>query len=78
MTMIRGSWRECDLLHKIGRRVQAGRVDAGMTQQELADRVLLSRPSIANLEGGNQEVPVTRLALIARVLGMELADLVKE
>ena len=76
--MIRGTWRECDLLHKIGRRVRAARMDAGMTQQELADRVLLSRPSIANLEGGNQEVPVTRLALIARVLGLDLADLVRD
>ncbi len=78
MTAIRGTWRECDLLRKIGSRVQAARVDAGMTQQELADRVLLSRPSIANLEGGNQEVPVTRLALIARVLHLDLADLVRD
>ncbi len=78
MTMIRGTWRECDLLRRIGRRVRDARMDAGMTQQELADRVLLSRPSIANMEGGNQEVPVTRLALIARVLGLELVDLVKE
>jgi transcriptional regulator with XRE-family HTH domain len=76
--MIRGTWRECDLLNKIGRRVRAARVDAGMTQQELADRVLLSRPSIANLEGGNQEVPITRLALIARTLGLNLADLVED
>ena len=76
MTRIRGTWRECDLLHKIGNRVRAARVDAGMTQQELADRVLMSRPSITNLEGGNQEVMITRLALIAQVLGLNLADLV--
>ena len=78
MTAIRGTWRECDLLHKIGQRIRAARIDAGMTQQELADRVLLSRPSVANLERGNQEVPITRLALIARVLHLDLPDLVRE
>ena len=77
MTAIIGTWRESELLIKIGRRVRAARIDAGMTQQELADRACISRPSVANLERGNQEMAVTRLALLARILGLKLEDLVR-
>ena len=77
MTAILGTWRESKLLIKIGRRVAAARIDAGMTQAELADRACIHRSSVANLERGNQEVAVTRLELLAHILGLELADLVR-
>ena len=77
MTAIIGTWRESELLIKIGRRIRDARTDAGMTQQELADRACISRASVANLERGNQEMAVTRLALLARILGLKLEDLVR-
>jgi transcriptional regulator with XRE-family HTH domain len=77
VTAILGTWRESKLLIKIGRRVAAARIDAGMTQAELADRACIHRSSVANLERGNQEVAVTRLELLAHILGLELADLVR-
>jgi hypothetical protein len=32
---------------------------------------------VANLERGNQEMAITRLALLAHILGLELTDLVR-
>jgi transcriptional regulator with XRE-family HTH domain len=77
MPVILGTWRESELLIKIGRRIAAARIDAGMTQQELADRACIHRSSVANLERGNQEMAVTRLALLAQILGLKLEDLVR-
>jgi transcriptional regulator with XRE-family HTH domain len=41
------------------------------SQSELADRVGLSRASIANIERGNQRVPLHMLRVFARELGVE-------
>ena len=49
-----------------------------MTQQELAHLVCMTRASIANLEGGRQDFPITRLWLVAGFLDLTLADLVAE
>jgi len=77
MPVILGTWRESELLIKIGRRIAAARTDAGMTQQELADRACIHRSSVANLERGNQEMAITRLALLAQILHIKLEDLVR-
>ncbi len=71
---------DCDspLLRMIGRRVRLARELSGMTQGELAEKVCMSRPSVANLEAGRQDMPVTRLALVAYMVDLTLADLVTE
>ena len=66
------------LLAAIGRRVRAARLRAGLTQEELAALVCLTRPSITNLEGGRQDMPITRLELIAQFTGTQLTDLIPE
>jgi transcriptional regulator with XRE-family HTH domain len=63
---------------RVGMRVRAAREAARITQQELAGRIGLARSSVANLEAGNQDITVTRLALLAEVLRLDLADLIRE
>jgi len=41
-----------------------------ITQAQLAERVGISRPSVANIEGGRQQLTVAQLMLFARVLGI--------
>ena len=61
-----------EICERIGAEIRAAREAAGMPQAELGRRAGLSRPSVANLEAGRQDVTAARLAMIARVLGLDL------
>lgn len=60
---------------EVGRRVTIHRTTCGLTQAELADKVTLTRSSIANLEAGRQAVPLYKLDEIARLTGVSLTSL---
>lgn len=56
---------------ELGRRIRDARLEAGLTQEQLAARVRMSRSSVANIELGDQAPPAYRLALIAQALSTE-------
>jgi transcriptional regulator with XRE-family HTH domain len=60
-----------DFYREFGNRLRAAREATGLTQAELADRVAMSRPSIANVERGRQRIAVHQLVAIALALGVE-------
>jgi transcriptional regulator with XRE-family HTH domain len=53
---------------KLGAAVRARRNELAMTQGELAERIGLSRASIANIEAGEQALTVSALLNFARAL----------
>ena len=55
---------------RIGQRVRILRTQAGLTQQELADRAGLQRTHIGRIEGGKYAVNIETLQAIAEALGM--------
>src|SRR6266581_2035257 len=59
----------------IGERMAKARDRKGMSQEDLAAQVGLSRASITQAEGGQQKLPLQSLYLIAGVLGAAIADL---
>jgi transcriptional regulator with XRE-family HTH domain len=59
---------------EIGRRIRDARLEAGLTQEQLAARVRMSRGSVANIELGDQAPPPYRLAQIAQALSTEPGD----
>jgi len=61
-----------------GTKLSQARKAAGLTQEVLAERVGMSRPSIANIERGNQQVPLHMLASFASVLGKKPCELLPE
>lgn len=62
------------LYAELGRRIAKAR--GHMTQQQLAEKVEMSRASIANIERGNQSVSLFNLYVIAEALGIaDPADL---
>lgn len=65
-------------LARTGAAIQAARLAAGLTQQQLADIAGLTRSSIANTEAGRQRVPSTTLATIAATLGTTTSQLLGE
>jgi len=59
----------------LGRRIRAARLHAGISQDELARRVRLTRTSITNIERGRQQIQVHTLYTIAKALDARLAML---
>lgn len=66
-----------DVNKNIGQRIQVLRKEAGMTQQQLADKCGILRPNIARIENGRYGMTVDVLARIAQALGCELAIIEK-
>ena len=62
----------------VGERVRALRAARGLTQRELAGRVQISRPSIANVEAGRQNVGLRQLCALADALGVGVGELLAE
>ena len=61
-----------------GNKLRQARKAAGLTQELLAKRVGLSRPSITNIELGNQQIPLHMLETFASVLGMKPCELLPD
>lgn len=67
-----------DRLYKlIGGRIAAAR-EGKLTQLELARRVGMSRPAIANIERGEQQIYVHQLLAVADALDMSITDLLPQ
>ncbi|WP_183407826.1 helix-turn-helix domain-containing protein [Nocardioides marmoriginsengisoli] len=58
--------------HALASAVRAARKEAGLSQQEVADRAGMSRVWVARLEGGEANVTLDSLLRVASVLGMSL------
>ena len=58
-----------------GETVRRLRIESGLSQQQLADRLHVGRPSVANWEVGRRMPDVATVALIAETLGVDTAAL---
>ena len=63
-------------MESLGRRIAKLRAELGWTQQELADRVAVSRVALSHLESGLSTPGERTVALLAGVFGMEAHQLV--
>ena len=64
------------LLRRVASRVRARRDRLGLTARELAERAGLSPRFVSQLENGQANIAIGRLAAVAEVMGLEVADLV--
>jgi len=62
----------------VGLRLQRARKERGITQEELAKRLGLPRPSYANIESGRQRIPLDVIWRAAVVLAVSMTSLVPE
>lgn len=62
----------------VGDMIQVQRKKAGLTQEQLCEKVLLSRAQIANIEGGRSDIPTKKLLLFAEALGCSARDLLPQ
>jgi transcriptional regulator with XRE-family HTH domain len=63
------------LQRRVGARVRELRADRGLTQLRLAERSGISRPSVANLEAGRQNVSLRQLCALAFALEVGVEEL---
>jgi transcriptional regulator with XRE-family HTH domain len=63
-------------VESLGRRIAKRRAELGWTQQELADRVAVSRVAVSHLESDLSTAGERTVALLAGVFGMEPHELV--
>lgn len=59
----------------VGDVILAKRKGAGLTQDQLAKKVMLSRAQVANVEGGRSDIPIKTLQLFADAFGCSARDL---
>ncbi|WP_080237668.1 helix-turn-helix domain-containing protein [Spirosoma rigui] len=57
---------------KVGHLIREARVKAGLTQQELGDKLGVGRATVNGYETGKQNLTVDTLEKVAKALGVEL------
>jgi transcriptional regulator with XRE-family HTH domain len=62
----------------LGETIRAKRIEAGLSQEQLAEKSQLARNYIGNIERAEYKVTVETLARIAKALGMRVRDLVDD
>lgn len=67
-----------DLYTHVGEKVRSARLAAGVSQDVLAQRVSLTRSSIANLEAGRQRIALHIFVAICQALDKDVCELLPE
>ena len=60
---------------RLGRRLRELRADRGLSQEQAAERAMLSAKHLRRLEGGEANVTLASLIACARAYGVQLRDL---
>lgn len=69
---------ETALLARIGNRLRLLRLEAGISQEELAARAELHRTYVGGIERGERNVAVVNLVRLAKALGVSASELLHE
>jgi transcriptional regulator with XRE-family HTH domain len=67
-----------DFYRLVGDRVRSARIAAGLSQALLAERVGLTRSSVANLEAARQRTSLYHFVLISRALKVDVGQLLPD
>src|SRR5574337_237949 len=62
---------------ELGKRLKAARENAGLTQEEVAQELGISRGALAQLEGGMRPPNSLQLAKLAELYGREIGDFLR-
>jgi transcriptional regulator with XRE-family HTH domain len=62
----------------IGARIRAARVAANLTQAQLAKAAEISRPQVANIEGGVSDPSLGAFVAIVRALKLDATTLIRD
>ncbi|KFI48046.1 helix-turn-helix domain-containing protein [Bifidobacterium amazonense] len=57
-------------MYDVGLAIRSGRERAGLSQQQLADRAMVSRSWLAKVETGKASFDLRKVLMVAQTLGM--------
>ena len=63
---------------KLAQKLKTAREEAGLSQEDVAEKLGLPRPAISQMENGNRKVQALELARLAKLYGKSLADFADE
>lgn len=63
---------------KLGDKIATLRKEAGLTQQQMAEKVGISRPSLVKIENSQRAISLEEGDVISKVLGISLDSLLNE
>lgn len=63
--------------YKFGQRIRFLRKERGITQEQLSFEIDADNSYIANIENAHRDIPLSRIRLIAKALGVEPYELLK-
>ena len=69
--------KDPDILVRFGERVRELRKKAGLSQEQFAERCELDRTYVGGIERGERNVSLRNIAIIARALGVTIAEVMK-
>jgi transcriptional regulator with XRE-family HTH domain len=64
-----------DVRERFGYAVKSRRDELGLTQEELAHKAAIHRTYLSDVERGTRNVSLVNIELLARALGLSMADL---
>ena len=66
----------CDYMRDIGKNIKDLRISNNLTQDQLAEKLFVTRQTVSNYENGKSRPDIDTLEKIASVLGCQLTDLI--
>jgi transcriptional regulator with XRE-family HTH domain len=66
-----------DLRTVFGQNLRAARIEAGLTQAQLAQRTGLTQQYVSWVEAGHANITLATMTALARVLGQEVRELLR-
>lgn len=63
-------------MNEVAKNLKRSRISAGMTQEELAERMFVTRQTVSNWENGKSQPDIQALSSLAGVFGIEINELI--
>lgn len=69
---------EIDIYKRFGKKISKMRLELGLSQSEVADRLNLTKSTYGNYERGDRKIPLPDLVTLSKFYGFKIDDFIRE